>query len=1050
MTRQCLFATGQAGFMLPAAIVFVGTIGAVAAGLWISIDKAADKVALDRGGAATTRIADSAAAVVQSFYRLPAGQPPIAYPRPYIAANGGIGPSAIYQPPEPMAPWRSDPTSPGGGDILVSVPSVSLQNLQVFPDAMRTIGAVPVTTTPARIRVLQFLRDNPALPFLVTKAEVSVEAAVSVRRNGKQITEKRETMRYRVPVEAPPPPTCTLSPAGGTRQVPINSVQTVIMNASGIIVDAQFIDGGTVLAIPRNGPVPFPAQSSLESPSARLATRNVAVGTGPLEVRARVIGADGRAGECSLSFNDPTVAPICSIVRTTPQTIIQGQPVSVALTRTGGGPVISGDIATSGTFAPAFGVVFPAGTLTNSFTFPPGALLAATPFAVARYDIFGRLRGPGGLATCAGSPQNVVVAPPSICRVTMSLASIVAGEPMPVSDATLTVVSGVITDGAIAWPFGRQSGTFTRAFAGTNPGLNIPGTIGISGEVYGPYQNATCATSLRILPAPPRCNVALGPTDLLDPDNAGSATNATIAVTNSLSSQPSGYQILNGATWQNSQSTMISGTSLQAYGDFWIAEGRVLGTSGAWATCQPAVVRLLPRCHATLTGANPIVRGDPNSCVDAWLVTDQGTPLAKAIQDSTGAWTPPLPLTDPRKRYCGNDFNNIGPTTLFVAGAQRGPYGTKQCAATAFSVVNPPPPTCWMEHWPNNRISNKDPGSWRTVVYRYAGIGVTGTWAKNSCGGEGAFADGSRVDYNGSWMCGGSNEAFISASVTGYGGTGTCQGLWKDPCYTWETFGAVREETYSSFSIRRRSYPGSCSNHKHCSVCNPWLAGGWWPSGGCLATDGGWGAGRFRGEPYAHPFARHDTSEWYGWGIDAAMGCFERGSDPVNPVGCFDAETQILMGDGKTTQRVKELRVGDLVWNPARGHAARIARTRSGPELAPLVTVTVGERRVVVTGKHPLPTSHGLVAADGLREGEWLTLAGGERGQITKIERSESPSKPDAAPLVFNISLEAVGLDPRDHMVVAGGIVTGDLDLQEAMEEDRGGWLDERARVAVP
>lgn len=114
-------------------------------------------------------------------------------------------------------------------------------------------------------------------------------------------------------------------------------------------------------------------------------------------------------------------------------------------------------------------------------------------------------------------------------------------------------------------------------------------------------------------------------------------------------------------------------------------------------------------------------------------------------------------------------------------------------------------------------------------------------------------------------------------------------------------------------------------------------------------------------------------------------------TNEVNAAGCgnamdsFVGSTKILMADGtnKTIDSVKE---GDFVWNPILEKPMKVSSIASRKDLVGLIEVIYGDRRLTVTGNHPIATvNRGYVPAVRLKRGDIIFMASGESGEITKI-----------------------------------------------------------------
>ncbi|RZA27048.1 MAG: hypothetical protein EOP10_01545 [Proteobacteria bacterium] len=145
--------------------------------------------------------------------------------------------------------------------------------------------------------------------------------------------------------------------------------------------------------------------------------------------------------------------------------------------------------------------------------------------------------------------------------------------------------------------------------------------------------------------------------------------------------------------------------------------------------------------------------------------------------------------------------------------------------------------------------------------------------------------------------------------------------------------------------------------------------------------------------------------------------------------GCFEEKTQIQMADG-SSKLAADIRAGDLVFNPKTGRGQMIRKVIAGPERWPLLEVKAGGKSVTVTGEHPFLTTTGLkpayklTSADTLIEGDAQTQV---EAVITEVRALDA-----IAPEVWNFELVGSS-DPDDHYVLANGVMTGDLYLQQKL-----------------
>ena len=140
--------------------------------------------------------------------------------------------------------------------------------------------------------------------------------------------------------------------------------------------------------------------------------------------------------------------------------------------------------------------------------------------------------------------------------------------------------------------------------------------------------------------------------------------------------------------------------------------------------------------------------------------------------------------------------------------------------------------------------------------------------------------------------------------------------------------------------------------------------------------------------------------------------------------GCFVGQTQIQMGDG-SLKRADAIRPGDMVFSPIIGRAVKVNRVTAGPEVADLINVSVEGRTVQVSQEHPFMTPVGPVAANNLHNGDTILDVDGQYRAISAI-RLEKHAEPV---VVWNYVLDG-GSNDKAHLLVGGGLVSGDLVLQ--------------------
>lgn len=174
---------------------------------------------------------------------------------------------------------------------------------------------------------------------------------------------------------------------------------------------------------------------------------------------------------------------------------------------------------------------------------------------------------------------------------------------------------------------------------------------------------------------------------------------------------------------------------------------------------------------------------------------------------------------------------------------------------------------------------------------------------------------------------------------------------------------------------------------------------------------------------------------------------------------CFPPDTQIQMADGNT-KRIDEINSGDLVWNPALNKAVKVGKMISGPESDPLYEIGYGTTKVRVTKTHPMVVqnpelnkvihpaslsssdSQGSLPNARVKKANQLTVndsilgADGEFHKVTVVR--QLPVDPDQQ--VFNFELESTSGKLANHMIVADGIVTGDVSVQAELNGYKLPW----------
>ena len=172
--------------------------------------------------------------------------------------------------------------------------------------------------------------------------------------------------------------------------------------------------------------------------------------------------------------------------------------------------------------------------------------------------------------------------------------------------------------------------------------------------------------------------------------------------------------------------------------------------------------------------------------------------------------------------------------------------------------------------------------------------------------------------------------------------------------------------------------------------------------------------------------------------------------------GCFTPETKILMGDQVTTKKIYQIAKGEKVWNPTTKQAVPVAFLTAGPEKYPILEIGYGSTVVHVTIKHPMVVSADVSASNSavgfalaslknpdqaplpfqMKRAKDITLNDsilGADGVFHKVDVLRIlPVKEEQS--VWNIRIDSSSLNPADHMLVADGVVTGDLQMQQKLD----------------
>ncbi len=142
--------------------------------------------------------------------------------------------------------------------------------------------------------------------------------------------------------------------------------------------------------------------------------------------------------------------------------------------------------------------------------------------------------------------------------------------------------------------------------------------------------------------------------------------------------------------------------------------------------------------------------------------------------------------------------------------------------------------------------------------------------------------------------------------------------------------------------------------------------------------------------------------------------------------GCFIAGTEISL-NADLEVSVEDLRAGDSVLLSS-GKKSKIVKVISGPEKHPVVKLQlVSGESLTVTQTHPMLTEMGVVQAKDLSIGSRLLTAKGHWVTLSSIATETYKGQ------VYNFEL--AGSHETDHLIYGNGIVTGDLYLQQKLQD---------------
>jgi len=214
------------------------------------------------------------------------------------------------------------------------------------------------------------------------------------------------------------------------------------------------------------------------------------------------------------------------------------------------------------------------------------------------------------------------------------------------------------------------------------------------------------------------------------------------------------------------------------------------------------------------------------------------------------------------------------------------------------------------------------------------------------------------------------------------------------------------------------------------SVIKPDVSTGW-----CRQENTGWWADVWT--EYGNcssdmTWARDDigTPSWTTASGDSQY-CYYCGQTRI--FGCFAPATKITMSD-QTLKAIEAISVGDMVWNPKANTAARVERIIEGPENLPLIEYGFGSSISRVSQQHPVLTAAGLKTAAELTVEDSVYGADGKPNLLTTLRRAPV----EDGQIVINIVIKTENAGSNEHYLLADGIVTGDLILQQQLRDKAG------------
>lgn len=157
--------------------------------------------------------------------------------------------------------------------------------------------------------------------------------------------------------------------------------------------------------------------------------------------------------------------------------------------------------------------------------------------------------------------------------------------------------------------------------------------------------------------------------------------------------------------------------------------------------------------------------------------------------------------------------------------------------------------------------------------------------------------------------------------------------------------------------------------------------------------------------------------------------------------GCFALSTKIKMFDGSEKLAVN-VEKGDRLLNPITKKSVTVSEVTYGPEEnIGLIMVGIGANTVKVTTQHPFETQKGLKSAADLTIDDKILTSAGKYQKLTTL-KILAPVKNQR---VINFVVSSDSKKPMDHMVLADGVVAGDLYLQRKLSRQLAPKLQEKS-----